>query len=284
MPFPLAHPAAVLPLRRLCSRYLSFAALVTGSIVPDIAYFADDYSKFSQVLRFVFGDSADRIPLVDPSWEWSEFSHSIAGSLAFCLPIGFAVQAAFYPLRAALVATFPAPHRIALAPLCAAPRKPVVVIIASLLIGIWIHLFWDLFTHDTDRAAKTWEIVRNLFSLSTDAQASIQRMVWICSSVGGVAALVVAYFIFLKRSKAPLWVFASNDAWRFLVWASVVLIPAMIALPVIKASVYGEPGTDFIAFFHAFAELYLVILSGCVLLLGVVSKLRHFGLNSMERN
>lgn len=284
MPFPLAHPAAVLPLRRYCSTYLSFAALVTGSIVPDIAYFLDDYSKFSRVLRFVFGASADHLPLVDPTWEWSEFSHSIAGSLAFCLPIGLAVQAAFYPLRAALVATFPAPHRDALAPLCAAPRKSLGLICGSLLIGIWIHLFWDLFTHDTTRATKTWEIVRALFSLSPHAQAAIQRVVWICSSVGGVVALIAAYFFFLKRSKTPFWTFKSNDLWRFLLWSSVVLIPGLITLPVIRASDYGEPGTEFLAFFHAFAELYLVILSGCVLLLGVVSKFRHIGLNSMERN
>src|SRR5437762_2617545 len=38
MPFPLAHPAAVLPLRRYCPRFLSFPALVIGSIAPDFGY------------------------------------------------------------------------------------------------------------------------------------------------------------------------------------------------------------------------------------------------------
>jgi len=38
MPFPVAHPAAVLPLRRYCPRYLSFPALVVGSLSPDLGY------------------------------------------------------------------------------------------------------------------------------------------------------------------------------------------------------------------------------------------------------
>jgi hypothetical protein len=38
MPFPVAHLAAVLPLRRYCPRYLSFPALVVGSLSPDLGY------------------------------------------------------------------------------------------------------------------------------------------------------------------------------------------------------------------------------------------------------
>lgn len=38
MSLPLAHPAAVLPLRRWCPRWFSFPALVVGSLSPDLAY------------------------------------------------------------------------------------------------------------------------------------------------------------------------------------------------------------------------------------------------------
>jgi|GEM_PF-763210 len=282
MPFPLAHPAAVLPLRRYCLTHLSFAALVTGSVVPDIAYFADDYSQFDRVLVFLFGTSADKIPGVDSTWAWSEFSHSLVGSLAFCLPIGLAVQGAFYPLRAPLVSTFPAPHRTALLPLCRSRIKPLGTIVGSLLIGVWIHLFWDLFTHDNARGTKTWDFVRHLFGLSTQTQSAVQRVVWIASSVGGVVALATAYVFFLKRSKTSLWVFKASDAPRFLLWSAVFIIPALITAPVIKHSVYGEPGAGFNFFFHAFAELYLVLLSCCVLLLAIISKFRYNELNSSE--
>jgi len=45
MPLPLAHPAAVLPLRRFCPQYFDCPALVLGSILPDFAYAIDDLNK-----------------------------------------------------------------------------------------------------------------------------------------------------------------------------------------------------------------------------------------------
>src|SRR6266404_5342332 len=62
MAFPLAHPAAVLPLRRYCPRGFNFAALVVGSLSPDAGY--------------LFGQRN-----VD------EFSHRVVGSFGFCLPV-----------------------------------------------------------------------------------------------------------------------------------------------------------------------------------------------------
>jgi hypothetical protein len=59
MPFPLAHPAAVLPLRRV--QALCFPALVLGSLTPDFGYLFADLSRLS---------------------------HHLLGSLLFCLPAG----------------------------------------------------------------------------------------------------------------------------------------------------------------------------------------------------
>lgn len=283
MPFPLAHPAAVLPLRS-CSKSLSFAALVTASVVPDIAYFADDYSKFNHVLVGVFGSWADKIPFVDSKWEWSDFSHSIVGSLVFCLPIGLLVQAAFYPLRTALVSTFPNPHRAVLLPLCNSARRSVWVIGRSLLIGTWIHLFWDLFTHDNARSTRTWELVRRVLGLSAPTQSVVQRVVWVVSSVGGAAALIIVYLGFLRRNKTPWLVFNSAEAPRLLLWLGMIVLPALITWPVINASTYGEPSTEFIYFFHAFAELYLMVFSGAVLLLSLIGRLRQSRITSPQRN
>jgi hypothetical protein len=83
MPFPVAHPAAVLPLRRYCPRYLSFPALVVGSLSPDFGY--------------VFGHlQVDR------------FSHRFwAGSFGFCLPAGLLIVWVFYLVRAPLLAILP---------------------------------------------------------------------------------------------------------------------------------------------------------------------------------
>src|SRR2546426_9342497 len=113
MPFPLAHPAAVLPLRRYCPRYLNFPALMIGSLTPDVGYCLQRFR-------------------VD------QFSHSFVGSVAFCLPTGIAMLLVFYAIRESLVAALPAPHRDALLPLCRKPNdRPASAIVLSLLIGAW---------------------------------------------------------------------------------------------------------------------------------------------------
>lgn len=65
MPYPFAHPAAVLPLARPMGRLGVTSALVIGSMVPDAWYL------FPGLVR------AD--------------SHSAAGLFWFCLPLGFVV-------------------------------------------------------------------------------------------------------------------------------------------------------------------------------------------------
>ena len=93
MPFPLAHPAAVLPLRRYCPQRLSFPALAIGSLTPDASY--------------CLGEK-----------EGGAFGHSLLGSVVFCLPVGILLLALFYGLRAPVVRMLPAPYPQAFLPLC----------------------------------------------------------------------------------------------------------------------------------------------------------------------
>ena len=90
MPFPLAHPAAVLPLRRCCPRYLSFPALVIGSLCPDSGYL----------------------------FHAGNFSHRfLAGSFGFCLPVGLVLVLVFYGVRRPVIGILPASYRRLLLPL-----------------------------------------------------------------------------------------------------------------------------------------------------------------------
>jgi len=123
MPYPFAHPAAVLPLPRLMGCFGVPSALAIGSMVPDFWYFA-------------------------PFVERGE-SHSVAGLAWFCLPIGLLLYALFHlflkqPLIALLsprLGNFTSPR------LPAAPWSAVVV---SLLVGAVTHLAWDALTHSHD--------------------------------------------------------------------------------------------------------------------------------------
>ena len=46
MPWTFAHPAAILPLRSLCPRWLSFPALILGAMAPDISYYVGMHGQW----------------------------------------------------------------------------------------------------------------------------------------------------------------------------------------------------------------------------------------------
>lgn len=123
MPFPLAHPAAVLPLRRFCPRYLSFPALIIGSLCPDVGY------------------AGGRLNL-------EEFAHRpLVGTFGFCLPVGLVLMLGFYLVRLPLVQLLPARQRQVFLPLCQQPAAPPFQIAVSLLLGALTHQLLDAATH-----------------------------------------------------------------------------------------------------------------------------------------
>jgi len=73
VPYPFAHPAAVLPLIRPMGRFGVTSALVIGSMVPDAWYLVPGLAR------------AD--------------SHSAAGLFWFCLPVGFLMYICYHLLR-----------------------------------------------------------------------------------------------------------------------------------------------------------------------------------------
>src|SRR5437868_3454464 len=121
MPFPLAHPAAALLFRRWCPEKLSFCALLMGSIAPDTSYALDDLVSFPRTLEFIFGPAARNFTAVQADWEWSDFSHTLTGSIGFCLPAALLMLWVFLGLRSALTFTLPNPYRAVLLPLCKRP-------------------------------------------------------------------------------------------------------------------------------------------------------------------
>ena len=123
MPFTLAHPAAILPFRRFCPRFLSFPALLVGSVIPDAGYWSG--------------------PL-----ELGSFSHSFAGGFLFDLPAGLLMLAAIYLLRSPMERRLAPAYRELFEALWRRPLGSPVIVLFSLLVGIWTHLLWDSFTHN----------------------------------------------------------------------------------------------------------------------------------------
>jgi hypothetical protein len=170
MPFPLAHPVAVLPLRRFCSRWLNFPALVIGSLVPDIGY--------------LFRDA-----------DISRFSHRLFGSLAFGLPFGILMLSAFYAFRSPAVEMFPvsASGKRTLASLCQRPVGPLWLAFVSLVIGIWTHVLWDSFTHSDGWIVQHVAILQTPVIHLSQGTGRICHVLWYGSTFAGVGVLFIAF-------------------------------------------------------------------------------------------
>ncbi|HEX3855844.1 MAG TPA: DUF4184 family protein [Verrucomicrobiae bacterium] len=168
MPFTLAHPAAVLPFRRFCPRFFSFPALVVGSLCPDVGY--------------CFG-----------TLSVEDFSHSLKGSLEFCLPVGVVMLGFFYGLRVPVVEMLPERHRKNLLPFCQKPIGSPLTVLVSLLVGIWSHLLFDSFTH------KHGWLVENLPALQMPVFSAgvhtfrIFNLLWYACSFAGIVWLWLAW-------------------------------------------------------------------------------------------
>jgi hypothetical protein len=120
VPYPFAHPAAVLPLVPLLGRFAVPSALAIGSIAPDLWHLVP------------FAHRAD--------------SHSAAALLWFCLPAGLLAYVLFHlVLKQPLIAL--AWPRLGVFACKGLPPSPWYAVVASLLAGALTHIAWDGLTH-----------------------------------------------------------------------------------------------------------------------------------------
>jgi hypothetical protein len=178
---------------------LDFSALVIGSLTPDLATCIDD---------------------------WEYFSHTLSGSFVFCLPVGLLTYWIFKQIRGSLVAAFPNPHRDTLLPLCNDKRNSIVRIIISLLIGSFLHIAWDLFTHD-----HSWLIHQVVFLSSPIAGIPLNRIMWLFSSLGGSIVLVVTYIFWLQKTNVLWWNIPAAERRAYARWCFLLVVPLAGAIP-----------------------------------------------------
>lgn len=123
MPYPFAHPAAVLPLARPLGRFAVPSALAIGSMAPDLWYF----------VPFLGRDE----------------SHTLAALGWFCLPAGLIVYTLFHRILKQPLIALLSPRLGAFTP-AAMPEVPLRAVMVSLLAGALTHLAWDALTHSYD--------------------------------------------------------------------------------------------------------------------------------------
>jgi len=276
MPFTLAHPAAVLPLRRFCPKRLTFFGLVIGSLVPDVAYFFDDICPFPSLLTPLVGRPAADVGHLAVDLQWSDFSHSLYGSLLLALPVGYFLFVIFHLIAAELVSTLPNPYRKALHQSCRQPRPSIAVGVSSVAIGIWLHLVWDSFTHRNSWLAQNCAFLHRHVLNGVHGGLEVITVFWIFSSVGGLIALLASGLHFVRKQRMPLWAFAREDAGRYFFWVTLLSIPLAIAIPITIHFTRAEIAANRYSFiFHVFSEYYLVTLGLCVIAVGFAYKQKN---------
>ena len=178
MPFTLAHPAAVLPLRRV--RPMSTVPLIIGAMTPDAPYFLP--WRFSKHLP--------------------ELTHTFLGTFTMDLPIGLGVLLLLWLLRAPLAAPLwsgaEAKCLSAMERFGSRARNWMLAPL-SILIGAWTHVIWDSFTH-----ADGWMVSR-ISALSAPVTVfsytgELCHVLQYASSVFGLAVLA----IWFARLPAPV--------------------------------------------------------------------------------
>lgn len=167
MPFTFAHPAAAVPLRRALGRWGVLSALVIGSMVPDFHYF----------LPF----DLDRMD-----------THSAAGILYFCLPVGLLSYAAWHRfLKRPLLALLPARVAWRLQDPEGISPPASAAVLASLLAGVLNHLLWDTFTHAGARGVRLLPWLRRTAFSVDGVGVPVYKLVQHGSALVGLALLAL---------------------------------------------------------------------------------------------
>jgi hypothetical protein len=170
LPFTVAHPAAILPLRKR----LIFSALVMGAIAPDLHYYV--------------GLGSNARP-----------SHSFAGAFIICLPSALATLWLFHRvLKLPLISLAPEWHQQRLARFASrfrfGPPKRFCFILISLLAGIFSHLFWDSFTHGYGFMVRHVALLRIMPFEAYGSFRPVYNLLQHLSTVVGTAVLGIAYY------------------------------------------------------------------------------------------
>ncbi|WP_344169833.1 DUF4184 family protein [Kribbella lupini] len=178
MPFPLAHPAAVLPLLR---RPFVASALVAGALAPDLLYIGPLYTFAT---RYIHGNFTLTLTHEFSSAFWLDPLLALVALLIFHLL-----------LKRPLIAL--APPALA-GRLPAAERPGFLWVVISVFIGGLTHVLWDSFTHGDGYFVQHWSFLSTAITPTWD----VNRVLQYVSSVGGVLAIAVYLVFWWRRTTA----------------------------------------------------------------------------------
>lgn len=181
MPFTLAHPAAVLPIRRVLP-WARFSALAIGSMSPDFVYFI-------------------------PTPISGRLTHSLAGIFLFCVPASLLAYLLFHawlkrPLAALLPQAIYLRLNLAGRPWLPASASAWSALLAALAMGASTHVIWDAFTHANSALVQHSSWLSAVLGRQDGFQISVYKLLQHLSSVAGLAVLGLALRQWLHATPA----------------------------------------------------------------------------------
>ena len=216
MPFTLAHPAAVVPLRKLGPFFL-LSPLVVGSMAPDFEYF------LRQSPVAVVG-------------------HTLPGLFTFCLPLGLCVLWVFHRVvKDPVIDLFPAAHQEQLRSLPSfsfTPPMRLTLIGVLIVLGAGTHLAWDGFTHVNGAAVEATPDLRiSVFTVGS-WEIRVYKLLQHGSTIVGMAYLLTAYLRWAPQDRRePLPRARLSVAKRLAVLGFIALVAMVAAL----GAAWGSP-------------------------------------------
>ncbi|MCA9222582.1 MAG: DUF4184 family protein, partial [Planctomycetales bacterium] len=216
VPFTPTHIVAILPLWPL-RRWLPFAGLAIGAMVPDIALF---------------------FPVVDYAQ-----THSPLGVFITCLPIGVAIFLLFDTvMRSPLVALLPTWFQTRIDPRPQIPTTPRLKphlffyagLFAAIVIGAFTHQIWDAFTH---KGRWGTDLVPALNATVAIGGYNVPgyKLFQYGSTFVGLPLLLVATIFSLNRTPATHPPISASLTSKLLLPLSLCLVPMLVAVFALSA-------------------------------------------------
>lgn len=206
MPFTFSHPSILIPLFYISNKWISITGLIIGSLIPDFEYFI-------------------RMQII------SKYSHSIDGVFWFDLPLCLILAYVFHNIvRNLLINNLPRPLFQIFSNYNSFNwnqylTKNWFIVIISILIGAFSHIFWDSFTHNNGFFVQRYKILSNTVTI-LHLDIPIYKVLQHSSTI--VGAIFIAYFTFkLPKSKTTKRNINSNY-WLLFIFISLLIIFARI--------------------------------------------------------
>lgn len=175
MPFTVSHAAAALPVNALFRR-LPLAALITGSMAPDYAFFV-------------------------PFAPYRSSTHSLAGLFTFCLPVGLVLWFLYVRvMETPTMALLPDAWREKLVPTGPITARLIGVASIGIVLGAATHLLWDSFTHSHTWVTTAMPELRERSAAL--GGAPLYHLLQVASSVFGLAVLMM-WLLNLRNRPLP---------------------------------------------------------------------------------